>query len=320
MQRAIETVGRVADEDYAKALVAGLAARQKSIPSRFFYDARGSALFERITELPEYYPTRTEIAILRAQASAMADFAGPSAVLVEPGSGSSRKTEILIAALERPSAYVPIEISADAVAAATARLTQRFPHLSIKPIVGDMRRLSRLPVEEPSSRRVGCFPGSTLGNFGPDEAAAFLDRLGRLLGPDSRLILGIDLAKAPDVILRAYDDNAGITEAFNKNLLVRANHALGADFDITTFRHAVTYDSEAARLDMWLESTRDQDVHLGDRQFRFRTGERIHTEHSHKYDRRRIMELAGAAHWHLAAWWTDPEQTFAVVGLRRAGS
>jgi len=319
MQRAIETVGRPADDDYAEALATGLAGRQKSIPSRFFYDARGSALFERITELPEYYPTRTEIAILRTEASAMGAFAGPAAVLVEPGSGSSRKSEILIAALERPSAYVPIEISADAVAAATARLTQRFPRLSIKPIVGDMRRLSRLPVEEPSSRRIGFFPGSTLGNFRPEEAIAFLDRLGRLLGPGSRLILGIDLAKAPDVILRAYDDAAGITEAFNKNLLVRANHTLGADFDITMFRHVVTYDAEAARLDMWLESTRKQEVYLSDRLYRFRTGERIHTEHSHKYDRKRIIKLASAAAWDLTVWWTDRHETFAVAGLRRAG-
>jgi dimethylhistidine N-methyltransferase len=318
MQRAIATTASHADQEYAEALSDGLAARPKSIPSRFFYDARGSALFERITELPEYYPTRTEVGILEAEAAAIGAFAGPSAVLVEPGSGSSRKTEIVIASLTKPSAYVPIEISPAALEAAVTRLSERFQTLRLEPIVGDMRRLPRLPVESPPARRVGFFPGSTLGNFRPEDAIVFLDRFGRLLGPGSRLILGIDLAKEPQTILRAYDDAAGITDAFNKNLLVRANRTLGADFDISAFRHVVTYEEPAARLDMWLESTRDQQVRLRDRVFRFRTGERIHTEHSHKYDRRRIIDLTGAARWDLAAWWTDRNEAFAVVGLRRA--
>lgn len=309
-----------AEDDFADALIRGLSQPNKSIPSRFFYDAHGSVLFEQITELPEYYLTRTEIDILTGHAPDMARFAGPRATLVEIGSGSSRKTEILLAALERPEAYVPLDIDPSALAAAAARLRARFPDLAIRPIVADFREAAELDLGRRAGNRVGFFPGSTIGNCTPDEATHLLAGLARLLGRDSRLILGIDLRKPAEDVLPAYDDAEGVTAAFNRNLLARANRDLGADFDVSAFRHVVTYDEAEGRLDMWLESTVAQEVHVRGRTFRFTAGERIHTEHSHKYDIRSFAALAGHAAWEIVDHWTDADERFAVLALMHAPS
>jgi dimethylhistidine N-methyltransferase len=310
-------VGRraTADEarcDFAEALIAGLSARNKAIPCRFFYDAAGSALFERITELPEYYPTRTETAILHAHAADMAALAAPGTVLIEFGSGSSTKTELLLAHMHDLHAYVPIDISGAALGDAQTRIAARFPDLKVLPVRGDFSQPLRLAPDIASRPRLGFFPGSTIGNLTDDAAVDLLTNMRAIVGDGGRLIIGADLKKDVRRLRAAYDDAAGITAAFNLHLLHRANRELGADFEVGRFAHAASYDMRHGRIDMHLVSRAEQSVTVLGRRFHFAVGERIHTEHSHKYDLDGFQALARRAGWWPHVVWTDAERLFSV--------
>jgi len=298
--------------DFAEALIAGLSARQKFIPCRFFYDAAGSALFERITELPEYYPTRTETGILRAHAADMAALAAPGTVLIEFGSGSSTKTELLLVQMHDLYAYVPIDISGAALEEARARIETRFPQLNVLPVQGDFSRPLTLAPAIAARPRLGFFPGSTIGNLTEAEAVELLTNMRAILGDDGRLIIGADLRKDVRRLLAAYDDAAGVTAAFNLNLLHRANRELGADFDVDRFAHQATYDVRHGRIDMHLISRAEQSVRVLGHRFRFAAGERVHTEHSHKYDVDGFQALAQRSGWRPVEVWADAERLFSV--------
>lgn len=297
---------------FAADALEGLGAPQKTLPCRYLYDARGSELFEAITDVPEYYPTRTEIGILEAGVADIVAQTPPGSVLVEFGSGSSRKTEILLGAFDKLAAYVPIDVSASALAEARARLAARFPRLRVEPIVGDFRDPLMLPPDLAGRPRMGFFPGSTIGNFRPGEAGALLRGMADALGAGGRLIIGVDLRKATTRLLPAYDDAAGVTAAFNKNLLARANRELGADFDLDGFRHEARFNTAESRIEMHLVSERAQTVRLLGRSFAFRPGESIHTENSHKYTVEAFQALARGAGWAPRRVWTDADGLFSV--------
>lgn len=299
--------------DFARALIAGLTSEKKSIPCRFFYDAHGSRLFEEITRQPEYYPTRTEAAILRACAPEIAEDCPPGADLIEFGSGSSLKTEILLNALDNLHSYVPIDISHNALAEAKARLAKRFPKLTVRPLVADFAK----PVKLDNGRaHIGFFPGSTIGNLEPHTAVELLKTMRRALAPDGRLVIGADLRKDEARLLAAYDDRAGFTAAFNRNVLAHANRALGTRFEPEKFDHAVSYDQTLGRIDMHLVSSCAQTVRVLGHDIHFKTGERIHTEHAHKYSIRGFQRLAQKAGWLPVKFWTDTENLFSVHELR----
>ena len=297
---------------FAADALSGLGAPQKTLPCQYLYDARGSELFEAITDVPEYYPTRTEIGILEASVVDIVAETPPGSVLVEFGSGSSRKTEILLGAFDKLAAYVPIDVSASALAEARDRLAARFPRLRVEPIVGDFRDPLLLPPDLAARPRMGFFPGSTIGNFRPSEAAALLRGMADALGTGGRLIIGVDLRKATARLLPAYDDAAGVTAAFNKNLLERANRELGADFDLDGFRHEARFNTLESRVEMHLVSERAQIVRLLGRSFAFRPGESIHTENSHKYTVEAFQALAREAGWAPRRVWTDADGLFSV--------
>ncbi|MBU1212937.1 MAG: L-histidine N(alpha)-methyltransferase [Alphaproteobacteria bacterium] len=308
---------RPADLEFARALLIGLRAPEKSIPCRFLYDARGSELFEDITQLPEYYPTRTETAILEACASEIRDATPAGSLLVEFGSGSSTKTEILLSALDRLSGYVAIDISPSALDEAAKRLSTRFPDLRIFPVVGDFSRPLDFPAQFDAVPRIGFFPGSTIGNLVPEAAVDLLANMGRILGPGSRLIVGADLRKDRDVLLAAYNDAQGVTAAFNLNILARANRDLRAKFDLDQFEHLATYDDDNGRIDMHLVSRADQVATVLGHDIAFEKGERIHTEHSHKYDIAGFQNLAIRAGWTPQRVWSDNAKLFSIHELHR---
>jgi dimethylhistidine N-methyltransferase len=310
---------RIAFHDYAldlsgfgQALLNGLSGLHKAIPCRFIYDARGSALFDRICELEEYYPTRTEIGILRRCAPDIARRVGPGAQLIELGGASSLKAEILLDALERPGAYVPIDISRDNLRSATRRLHLRRPDLSIHAVCADYAQPFALPPIEGGGRRLGFFPGSTIGNLQPDEAVSFLTDWAARLGPGAAMVVGVDLRKSTAVLERAYDDAQGVTAAFSKNVLVRANSELSADFNLDLFAHRARYDVEHGRIEIHLESLADQTAHVLGRAIALKAGERIHIEDSYKYSLAGFGDLAVAAGFAPEAVWTDPDQLFSV--------
>ena len=300
---------------FRRDLIAGLSRSPKVASPKWFYDAEGSRLFEAITRLPEYYPTRQEAALLRRVAPDWAARFGPEAALVEFGSGASEKTRIVLDAASDLGAYVPIDISADALDAAARRIAEAYPALTVTPLVGDFLHLGALPVGIGQGRRVGFFPGSTIGNLERDEAIAFLTAARGLLGPDALFIVGVDLVKAPETLIAAYDDSAGVTAAFNRNLLVRANRELGAGFDVDSFAHRAVWNATASRMEMHLEATRDMTVLLDGRRIAFRRGETIHTESSRKYTGNSVRELAEAAGWTVAGFETSPDPAVALALL-----
>jgi L-histidine N-alpha-methyltransferase len=301
--------------------VDGLSRRPPELPCKYFYDAAGSLLFDRICDLPEYYPTRTELALTRRHATAMAESVGRDAVIVEFGSGSSLKTTTLLAALTAPRAYVPVDIAREHLLDATARLSAGFPGLDIRPICADFTRPFALPEDlARHANRVLYFPGSTIGNFTPDEAVDLLGTMGRLAGPAGRLLLGVDRVKPRPILEAAYNDAAGVTAAFNLNLLARMNRELGADFDLRRWTHRAFFEPVASRIEMHLESRVLQAVRVGGRTFRFEAGSSIRTEYSHKYDRARIDAMAAAAGWAVRNAWSDEREWFSVLELvRRTG-
>ncbi len=304
-----------ADKDFAASVLDGLSRPQKMLPSRFFYDARGSELFEEITRLPEYYPTRIETAILEACAAEIVVGVPDGSVLVEFGSGSSRKTEILLRQLPKLKTYAPIDVSPCALEEARLRLALRFPKLDIYPMVGDFSHLLKLPDSIASRRKTGFFPGSTIGNFLPIEAVRLLSHFRDVLSPAGRLIVGVDLEKDERTLVHAYDDATGITAAFNLNLLARINREIGGGFDLEAFRHRAIYNRRESRIEMHLESTKDQVVQIGDQQFQFRAGESIHTENAYKYSIASFQNLARSANWRPTRVWTDEHAFFSVHEL-----
>lgn len=312
------TIAQQQESDFADALLAGLTASQKSIPCRFLYDAAGSALFERITALPEYYPTRTETRILRERAGEIARDAAPGNVLIEFGSGSSTKTELLLAELNRLYAYVPIDISHTALSDAQARIKRRFPGLRVLPVCGDFSQALALPAEIDGRPRLGFFPGSTIGNLTEAAAVKLLANMARILGSGARLVIGADLKKDLRRLIRAYDDEEGVTAAFNLNLLKRANRELEADFDVGQFDHLAIWDEGHGRVELYLVSQAEQTVNVLGRRIAFAAGERIHTEHSHKYDIAGFHALAAKAGWQALKVWTDAEALFSVHVLEAA--
>ncbi len=292
-------------------MLSGLAESPKRLSPKYFYDAAGSALFDRIVELPEYYPTRCELSILRAHAPAIAALFPPGCALIEFGAGSSRKARILLAAAAHIETYVPIDISGDFLHEDIAHLRRDFPRLAVHPLVADFTRDFELPQIGP---KVGFFPGSTIGNFEPYEALAFLRRAGEMLGPGALLVIGFDLVKSTHVLEAAYNDAAGVTAAFNLNLLTRINRELCADFDLASFAHRAFYDRARSRIEMHLVSLRRQIVRLNGRAIAFQEGETIHTENSYKYTLGSFEALARDANWSGVETWSDG--LFCVQALR----
>jgi dimethylhistidine N-methyltransferase len=314
--RALRTQRSPAIGEFAEALLTGLARKPRSIPCRFFYDARGSELFEEITKLEEYYPTRVETALLEAHGDEIAALAGQGRVLVEFGSGSSRKTSLLLGALRDVPAYIPIDIAAESLEEAARWLSGQHPALSILPLIADFTTTRALPPVARWKPRLGFFSGSTIGNLTRDEASAFLRNAARLLGHGSTFLLGVDLTKSESILLPAYNDARGVTAAFNLNLLVRANRELGANFDLSRFVHDAVWNDEMGRIEMYVVSLADQTARVLGRSFTFAEGERIHTENSHKYTVVEFQALASASGWSPVKSWADPDQLFSLHLLR----
>lgn len=302
-------------EPFLDEVVAGLSATPKTLPAKYFYDAEGSRLFEQICDLPEYYLTRTETALLREIAPEIAARIPDGAALVEFGSGASTKTRILLDAAPRIAVYAPIDISPTALDEAAASLRAAYPALTVAPMVEDFTKALTPPEGARGRPLVGFFPGSTIGNFAPDEAEALLRRARELLGEGATFIVGADVAKDPAVLIPAYDDSQGVTAAFNRNVLVHINRELGGTFDPSAFAHRAVWNAEESRIEMHLESTRDQIVMVGDYGFRFAAGETIHTENSYKYRPEAFETIARRAGWTVAQRWISPEPTFAVYAL-----
>lgn len=299
-------------------LIAGLSKTPRSVSPKYFYDAAGSALFDRICTLPEYYPTRTELRILSENQAEIAHAIGPNADLIEFGAGSLTKVRLLIDAFEAdaaPRRYLPIDISGEHLEGAAESLRASYPRLTVQPIVADYTLPLALPRDAAGpGRRAGFFPGSTLGNFTPDEALSFLRTAANLLRGGGMLI-GVDLVKDPAVLHDAYNDAQGVTAAFNLNLLQRANTELGADFNIDGFSHYAMYNPVVRRIEMHLVCLRGQTVTVADRQFVFREGDTIHTESSHKFTLAGFRKLAVDAGFLPGAVWTDKDKLFSVHWL-----
>jgi L-histidine Nalpha-methyltransferase len=294
----------------------GLGRPQKELPCKYFYDERGSQLFDEICRLDEYYLTRTELGIMRRHAAEMASCLGPNCLLIEYGSGSSVKTRLLLDRLAGPAAYVPIDLSREHLLRSAASLTASYPNLEVLPLCADFTGHFELPVpRRKPARRAVYFPGSTIGNFGPSEAAVLLARVAELVGRGGALLLGFDLRKDLGVLLPAYDDARGVTAAFNLNLLAHLNRELGADFDLSAFRHRVAYNSRLHCIEMYLDSLRDQVVTLGGRRVSLAAGESIRTERSYKYDVEEFRAWVARTGLAVQRVWTDDRRLFAVLLL-----
>lgn len=305
-------------DEFAEAVRLGLAQERKEIPCRFFYDARGSKLFEEITELDEYYPTRTEIALLQRHGPEIGQLAGAGCAIVEFGSGSSRKTRILIDHMNDLAAYVPIDIADTALNEAAERLEGHYPELAILPVHADFNQEIALPETVTDVPKIGFFPGSTIGNLSRDGAQDFLANSAELLGDDGSLVIGVDLKKDEKILTAAYDDAQGVTAEFNLNLLDRINRELGGNFDLARFKHEAVYNAEAGRIEIYIVSLADQHVTVQGETYRFAKDERMHTENSHKYSVGEFHDRAGDAGWEAERVWTDADELFSVHFLRRA--
>jgi len=305
----------VATDTFAADTVAGLTATPKWLPPKYFYDNIGSELFERITALPEYYLTRCEIGILNEHARDIAALIAPSAALVEFGSGSSAKTRIVLSVANSLAAYVPVDISSEFLHQQVKSLRLEYPKVAMLPVAADFSRPFDLPRTIDKLPRVGFFPGSTIGNFEPHEAAAFLRHASRILGTGSMFIVGVDLVKDTKVLQKAYDDKQGVTAQFNLNLLARINRELGAAFDLDAFEHHSFFNHERSRIEMHLASLKRQRVQLCGECIEFRAGETIHTENSYKYSIESFGALARGAGWSPVKVWIDADNRFSVHAL-----
>lgn len=307
-----------APADMRSEVLAGLYRKQKSIPPKFFYDQRGSELFDAITRLPEYYPTRTEIGILERHGDEMAELVGRDALLVELGSGSSLKIRVLLEALD-PAVYVPVDISKEHLLTSARDLAGSFPGLEVHAACADYSAPFDLPFDDRGRDRAAFFPGSSIGNFHPAEARRLLERVGVLLGSGGKLLIGVDLIKAPAILNAAYNDAQGVTADFNINLLKRINRELDANFDLDAFSHHAFYNREETRVEMHLVSHGEQRVSVAGEGFYFREDESIHTENSYKYSVEGFHALAGDAGFEAERVWTDPQRLFSVHCLRFEG-
>ncbi len=301
--------------DFRAEVLDGLAQTPKRISPKYFYDQRGSELFEAITELPEYYPTRTELGILQNKGEAIAEFLGEECMLVELGSGSSRKIRTLLDAVE-PAAYVPLDISRDHLLSSARALAADYPELEVHAACTDYSNDFQLPELPEHLPRVAFFPGSSIGNFEPDDASRLLTRLGRHLGEDGKLLIGVDLKKQNHILHAAYNDTRQVTAAFNLNLLERMNRELEADFDVELFEHQAYFNDDAGRIEMHLVSQVDQAVSVGGAQVDFTAGETLHTESSYKYSIEEFHALAETGGFVADQVWTDEQQLFSVHCLR----
>ncbi|HEX9396651.1 MAG TPA: L-histidine N(alpha)-methyltransferase [Burkholderiales bacterium] len=300
---------------FADELLAGLSQRPRRVAPKWFYDRRGSELFNRICELPEYYLTRVELALLERHAAELAQGLGAEVEIIEFGAGAAKKVHALARALERPAAYRPIDLSGDFLLDAVAAVRAGLPGLTVVPIVADYARSLRLPPRLGRGPRLGFYPGSSIGNFDPPAAAALLRRIRTALEGGS-LLIGVDLVKDPAVLHAAYNDAAGVTAEFNLNLWARANREARADFDLSRWRHSAFYNPPERRIEMHLVSRCAQRVRVAGRSFRFDEGDSVHTESSYKYGIEGFQRLAGSAGWAAADVWVDPERQFSLHWLR----
>ena len=299
---------------FAREAVEDLSQSPKRLSPKYFYDAAGSELFEAITRLPEYYPTRTELSILERRGGEIAKILPRSAALIEFGAGATTKARLLLKRC-RFGAYVPVDISGDFIKAQASALRKDFPDLAVHPVVADFTAPFALPATIAGMAKVGFFPGSTLGNFEPHEASAFLRSARAILGQGAQMIIGVDLEKDERVLYDAYNDSAGVTARFNLNVLVRINRELGGNFDLSSFAHRAIYNRERHRIEMHLISKKQQTVRMLGTSFAFRPGESIHTENSYKYSIERFAALARAAGWTVRTSWTDEAKMFSVHAL-----
>ena len=306
-------IAAVAKENFRDEVLSGLSKSPRQLPCKFFYDEHGAELFQQICDLPEYYITRTELEILRVRGAEMARALGPQIELIGLGTGAGTKTRILLEELRDPVVYVPIDISKEQLEKSSARFREMFPSLQVLPVAADYLEPFELPLPRKlSSRSVVYFPGSTIGNYEPDAAGEFLTRLAELAGDGGGLLIGVDLQKDRHVLEAAYNDPAGVTARFNKNLLARANRELGADFDLRRWQHHAIYNSIEGRIELYLISDVEQTVRIADREFRFRAGEEILTEYSHKHTISGFIELARQAGFRFEQVWTDDARWFGV--------
>jgi dimethylhistidine N-methyltransferase len=308
----MDAPSRTADPAFRADVIAGLAAPIRAIPARWFYDRRGSELFEEITKLPEYYLTRADRALLEAHAGDVARIAGAGRAVVEFGSGSSTKTPVLLRALA-PSAYVPIDISGEFLRLSAAELQRGFPSLPVLPVEADFMRPIALPESVARSAKLGFFPGSTVGNLVASTAVDLLRAMKATLGDGALLLIGMDRIKPAETLLAAYDDAAGVTAAFNLNLLHRINRELGGTIPIDAFRHRALWNDRLARIEMHLEAVRDVDFTVDGIGFSMGAGDTIHTENSHKYGPRDARLLLKAGGWEAIEEWTDTAGSFALI-------
>ena len=315
IEAAVRQESADAASSFVHDVIAGLTARPKRLPPKCFYDETGARLFEQITALPEYYLTRCELEILRERARDIARFFPAPSALIEFGSGSSKKMRILLAAAPAIAAYAPVDISSEMLIQEANELRRDYPRLAVLPVEADFTKPFALPAAAAGMAHTGFFPGSTIGNFEPDEARAFLRHAGRMLGRGAALIIGVDLVKDPSILHAAYNDEAGLTAKFNLNLLARINRELGGSFDLASFEHRAFYNSERHRIEMHLVSKKLQKVSVAGRDVEFRAGETIHTENSYKYTLEHFTALARAAGWASVAVWTDAGKNFSIHAL-----
>ena len=309
-----------ATSDLLSDVIADLFSNPRTLPCKYFYDEQGAALFQRICELPEYYITRTEIDILDRHRAEIASQIGPNVELIGLGTGAGTKTRILIEALEKPAAYIPVDISEKQLRKSTARFQKIFPNLEILPVCADYLQPVVLPSpRHKAARNVVYFPGSTIGNFEPPEALEFLRRVANVSGRGGGLLIGSDLQKDQNVIEAAYNDKAGVTAQFNLNLLTHINRETGANFDLSRWQHCAIYNAEAGRIEMYLISKTDQTVRIQDRQFHFRAREKILTEHSYKHTPEGFIAVARQAGFDFLKLWTEDARLFGVFYFSCSG-
>ena len=311
--RAVAPLAEPRADDFSECLIEGLSRSPKEISCKYFYDAEGSRLFDAICELSEYYQTRTEIALLARHAEEIGQRIGHQAEIVEFGAGSLQKVRLLLDVVQ-PRGYTPIDISGDYLMAVTQTLAADYPNLALRPLVADFTDTLAIPPLAGARARAGFFPGSTIGNFKPDAAAGLLRRMRASLNGGG-LLIGVDMVKDPARLHAAYNDAAGVTAVFNKNLLARANRTLGADFDLDAFAHYAPYNPMARRIEMYLVSQVRQSVRVNGHHFDFAAGEAVHTEDSHKYTPDSFAELAARAGYRLAVQWRDADGLFMLAWL-----
>ena len=308
-----QQVSEPESSDFPTDVIGGLSSNPRTLPCKYFYDERGAALFQKICELPEYYVTRTEIEILDRNRSEIASQLGPAIQLIGLGTGAGTKTRILIEALNKPAVYIPVDISKKQLRQSTTLFRKIFPGLEILPVCADYLQAVVLPSpHHKSARNIVYFPGSTIGNFEPDEAMGFLRRIANVCRGRGGLLIGVDLKKDEHVLEAAYNDRAGVTAQFNLNLLERVNRELGADFDLDQWQHRAVYDSEAGRIEMYLVSKIDQFAHVSEHKFHFGRGDKIITEFSYKYSPQEFAALADQAGFDFVRMWADDARLFGI--------